>query len=107
MPSGVSRLEPVLQTSSVETEMENRMRLRKYLRWVAWTIGILLLIFLLGDFGYSRYVATKLNRWEQTVERDEAGVMKGCQAYTLEPPEPNGTALLLVHGINDLSLIHI
>lgn len=81
--------------------MENRVRLRKYFRYAAWMIGILLLVFLLGDFGYSRYVAAKLDRWEQTVERDEDGVIKGCQAYTLDPPEHSDIALLLVHGIND------
>ena len=77
------------------------MRMKKYLRYAAWVIAVLLLLVLLGDFGYSRYVAAKLKRWERTVERDEDGVMEGCQAYTLVPDEPSDTALLLVHGIND------
>jgi len=77
------------------------MRLKKIARWFAWSIAILLVVVLLGDFVYSRYVARKLDRWEKTVERDENGVMAGCQAYTLSPPEPSDVAVLLVHGIND------
>ena len=77
------------------------MRLKQIIRCIVWSISILLVIFLVGDFAYSRYVARKLDRWEKTVERDENGVMNGCQAYSLSPPQPSEVVVLLVHGIND------
>lgn len=55
-------------------------------------------IFLLGDFGYSIYVARKLKAWEASVERNEDGVLVGCEDYSKGSGE---VALLLVHGIND------
>ena len=59
---------------------------------------IVAIIWLLGDFGYSRYVAWKIVRFEANATRDENGVLAGCQEYTLGQGDE---AILLIHGIND------
>jgi esterase/lipase len=74
------------------------MNKKKNLKRMLWVIGILVFVWLAGDFGYSRYVASKHADWESTIERDSNGVMEGCQAYSLGESD---TAVLLVHGIND------
>jgi len=64
-------------------------------------IGVVV-VWLLGDFIYSRVVAYQVAKWEATIERDERGVWQGCGEYTLpavQGVEDRG-ALLLVHGIN-------
>ena len=61
-------------------------------------MGAFLLVWLIGDFGYSRYIAYQIQQWESQVQRDEQGVREGCQAFTLgESP----SAILLVHGFNE------
>ena len=64
-------------------------------------IGVVI-VWLLGDFIYSRVVAYKVAKWEATIERDAAGVWQGCGEYTLPASEDVAArgALLLVHGIN-------
>lgn len=57
-------------------------------------------VWLLGDFVYSRVIASQVQAWEETVKRDADGVLIGCQPYNLGPADGNATALLLVHGIN-------
>ena len=74
------------------------MRLKKFLKRMIWILLPITAAWLIGDFGYSRYVANKLSHWESSVERDENGVMKGCQAFSIGNSD---TAVLLVHGIND------
>lgn len=54
--------------------------------------------FLLGDFLYSRVIATRLQRWEATIQRNHLGVRAGCEAFQIGHGD---TALLLIHGIND------
>lgn len=58
----------------------------------------IVVVWLWGDFFYSRIVARKIRKWEATIERDADGVRVGCREYTIGEGE---TALLLVHGIND------
>ncbi len=74
------------------------MKFKKILKRMTWILLPLMAIWLAGDFGYSKYVAHKLNQWEATVTRDQDGVMQGCQAFSLGDGD---TAVLLVHGIND------
>lgn len=75
-----------------------KVKPQKKMKRLAWAFGSILGIWLLGDIGYSIYVASKLAAWEATVERDSEGVMKNCSAYSTGKGD---TALLLVHGIND------
>lgn len=74
------------------------MRLKKILKRSLWILLPLTGIWLVGDFGYSRYVAGKLRQWESGIGRDENGVMNDCDAYSLGEGD---IAVLLVHGIND------
>lgn len=66
-----------------------------------WWLGLLValpLLWLGGDFAYSRIVAHRLARWERATQRDAEGVRAGCRSYTAGDGE---RALLLVHGFND------
>ncbi len=74
------------------------MNCKKYIKRMLWSTLIVIVILFASDFGYSRYVASKLKAWEATVERNEAGVMVGCEA---DSDGDGSTAILLVHGIND------
>jgi carboxylesterase len=70
-------------------------------RRARWWIGLaaaVLIVWLGGDFVYSRIIAHRVERWECTIHRDPDGVRSGCREYTLGQGE---TALLLVHGFND------
>jgi len=58
----------------------------------------LIVIWLWGDFAYSRIIAARLRKWEASIQRDENGVRIGCQAFSKGSGD---TALLLIHGIND------
>ena len=75
-----------------------KMRLRKILKRLLWILIPLAVIWVIGDFGYSCYVASKLRAWESNIVRDEDGVMENCQAYSIGSGE---TGVLLLHGIND------
>ena len=71
---------------------------RRWKRRVAYVFCGVIVLWLIGDFVYSRVVAHQINRWEAAIERDQDGIQTGCREYTVG----NGkTALLLVHGIND------
>jgi len=59
---------------------------------------VLAIIWLAGDFGYSRYVAWSIAGFESVVSRDKNGIIEGCQEYTLGGGDE---AILLIHGIND------
>lgn len=74
------------------------MRSKKLFKRFTWTVGILIIIWMIGDFGYSRYVAGKLAAWEKNIERDDEGVMSGCKEYSSGSGD---TAVILLHGIND------
>jgi esterase/lipase len=60
-------------------------------------LPLLVLIWLVGDFVYSRVVLYRLDRWEATVARDAEGIQQGHREYSAGE---GSTALLLVHGIN-------
>jgi len=68
---------------------------------VRWWLGLpaaLLLLWLGGDFVYSRIVLHRLALHERSARRDARGVRAGCQAYRAGDGE---VGLLLVHGLND------
>ncbi len=62
------------------------------------TLVGLVCVWLVGDFVYSLFVASRVRKWEASIERDADGVQEGCQAYAIGSGE---TAILLIHGIND------
>ncbi|MEM8865275.1 MAG: hypothetical protein AAGF31_06965, partial [Planctomycetota bacterium] len=59
---------------------------------------ILVAVWLVGDFLYSRIVAYQISRWEATIDRDAEGVIAGCDAFTVAASDaaPDRGALLLV-----------
>lgn len=69
-------------------------------RWVLKSLAAVVFLWLAGDFAYSKYVSHQAAEWERGVERTGEGVLVGCEAFTLDAPQPEATALLLVHGIN-------
>ena len=81
-----------------ETKPVSNSRRRKWLRRMIWFLVGFIGLWLIGDFAYSRYVASEINRWESTIQRNENGVQVGCEEFKLE----NGpVAILFVHGFND------
>lgn len=60
--------------------------------------GGFVVVWMLGDFIYSRVVASRAAAWEATIKRDEDGVREGCREYSAGE---GSTAFLLIHGIND------
>ena len=58
----------------------------------------LLLVWIVGDFVYSRVVLHRMQRWERSVEWAADGVRAGCADQTVGQ---GSTALLWVHGFND------
>ena len=62
------------------------------------TILGLACVWLSGDLIYSLVVASRIKKWESSIERDGDGVQEGCQAYTIGS---GAAAVLLIHGIND------
>jgi len=73
-------------------------RARHRARWWLGLPAALLLLWLGGDFVYSRVVLHRLARVERATRRDAGGVREGCRAYSAGDGE---VALLLVHGFND------
>ena len=65
--------------------------------WLA-VIGLLLGIWVLGDFVHAQIIQRAFQRFDAGIERDAAGVQIDAQAYSLPGSD---TALLLVHGFND------
>lgn len=55
-------------------------------------------LWLLGDFAYSRYIAYSIRRWEASVPWTSDGYSPHADEYTLGEGE---TALLMVHGFGD------
>ena len=76
--------------------------MKKRWKWIAFALLGVVAAQLLIDGIHATYVAISLNGWESSIERDENGVLAGCDAYSLpaagEPPVD--AAVLLVHGIN-------
>ena len=62
------------------------------------TLTSLIVIWLLLDFSYSRYVAHRIKTWEATVKRGPDGVRQGSHAFQTGK---GSTALLMIHGLND------
>lgn len=83
-------------SQSVSADRPSR-GLRRWLRLLLGLVPAVVIVWLAGDFVYSRVVARAVANWEQTVERNEAGVQRGHAEYTVGE---GSTALLLVHGIN-------
>lgn len=75
-------------------------------RWKRIAVALvgLVAVQLLVDGLHAAYVAASVGSWESTIERDDAGVLAGCDAYSLPAggdAEPAvDAAVLLVHGIN-------
>ncbi|MBN1268203.1 MAG: alpha/beta fold hydrolase [Kiritimatiellae bacterium] len=79
--------------------MCSRSRLRRpWLTRFAWIAVSVPMVWVGGDFAYSRVVDHRLRRWEADVRREADGVRAGCAAFTLGDGE---TALLLIHGFGD------
>lgn len=66
-------------------------------------IACVVVVWLIGDFIYSRILAARANSWEETINRDEAGVRIGCREYSAGEGE---TLFLLVHGINESPAVY-
>jgi len=77
-----------------------RCRRMKLLILILLTVAV---IWLWGDFIYSRIVAAHLRKWEAGIKRDSDGVRNGCREYTIGEGD---IALLLIHGINDSPRIY-
>ncbi len=74
-----------------------KSRFRRFLKFLFKTGLLVVVIWLAGDFIYSRVVLYKLGRYEQSFQWDANGVRAGQGAFEVGEGE---TALLLVHGIN-------
>ena len=72
--------------------------MRRRLKILIFVLLGLALAWVLGDWVYSSMVAAGVKKWEDSIERDDQGVQKGCRQYTIGNGE---TAVLLIHGIND------
>ncbi len=59
---------------------------------------IVLVVWLAGDFIYSRVVAHRYRRWERKIEREASGVRTGHEAFTVGKGD---SAILMVHGFAD------
>ena len=60
-------------------------------------VFVLSALWMLGDLGYSVYVARRLAAREEAIDRDDEGVESGCRGFTVGEGD---TALLMIHGIN-------
>ena len=87
------------QEGSNEGDKKSKRRFR-WLRRSIFAILALIVIWIATDFGYSTIVNRNIQRWEGSVERNDEGVLKGCEAFSVGE-ESADTAILLVHGIND------
>lgn len=67
---------------------------------ILWILGLCLLvgIWVLGDYVYSKIVDRAVATWELTIQRDADGVQTSARSYSLPEGE---TVLLLIHGFND------
>jgi alpha-beta hydrolase superfamily lysophospholipase len=81
-----------------ETASGKLLRWRRWLRRLPRVLLIGILLWLAGDFGYSRYVAWRIAGWEKSIQRTNDGVLAGCEDFAMGS---GAEAVLLVHGIND------
>ncbi len=68
-----------------------------------WKIALVVLcglavVWLAGDFVYSRVILRRIDQWESSVERNGDGIQTGCEAFTAGQ---GNTAIVFVHGFND------
>ena len=56
------------------------------------------LFWFAGDWSYSRWIASRMTRQEQSIRRDATGLRTGCEAFTLGT---GSTAILFIHGFAD------
>jgi carboxylesterase len=71
---------------------------RRRLVWVLIAAIAIVLLWLAGDFTYSRVVLHRYEKWNNAVERDADGVRVGCRDFTVGSGD---TALLFIHGYSD------
>ena len=64
-----------------------------------------IVIWLAGDFAYSRYVAYRIQQWESTQVFGDDGIQQGAEEFGLGP-EDSSTAILMVHGFCDSPQIY-
>ncbi len=74
------------------------MKRKRMLRILIYAVIAIVCLLFIGDFVFSRYVASKLKAFEASITRDEDGIQKGCREFTLGEGK---NAVLLIHGIND------
>jgi carboxylesterase len=72
-------------------------RLRRAFKRILIALPIIILIWVAGDFVYSRIVLYKLDRYESGLTWDEQGICAGAQAINIGTGR---VGLLLIHGIN-------
>ncbi len=88
--------------SAANQDSVSDKKLRRYKIVFRLTV-LLIIVWLAGDWAYSRIVASHLAQWESGIERNENRVRVGCESYTAGDGED---AILLVHGINDSPYIY-
>jgi carboxylesterase len=71
---------------------------RRRLRWLAISLVGIVLLWIGGEFTYSRIVLHRYEEWNGTIARDADGVRIGCQEFTAGS---GNTALLFIHGYSD------
>lgn len=70
---------------------------------IIYTILIILIVILCGDFFYTVIIKYRLKKWESKNKRDINGIRKRCQEFTLG----NGKiALLMIHGFGDSPAVY-
>ncbi len=74
-----------------------RRSARRFGWWLVRVLPVLVAVWVVGDFVYSRVVERRIAAWEATIERSPEGVQRGHEAYSVGE---GSTALLMVHGIN-------
>ena len=80
-----------------EVAIPKPSRARRVIRWLV----IVMCVWLLGDFGYSRYVASKIEDWESKVRWTETGYTPDASEVIYRKAESTKSALLMVHGFSD------
>ena len=64
-------------------------------------VAILIVLWLVGDFGYSQYVGWKIRQWESQVPWSDGGFVPDAQEVSYKADQPSDTVLLMVHGFSD------
>ena len=103
---------------SLEVEKPKR-RIARFGRRILIGLILFVVVWILGDFIYSRVIAKRYSVWESNTEWDENGVIQGCdEKITVDFIEPKATNaeetsnviisrnLFFLHGINDTPLTY-